>query len=85
MKLPKITQEIEAIQRVNAQLAYQIECFENPENLLALASRPDYNHLKFPYAKEIVMVKEGLAVQGKGEEALLAKNGSRLPIFLGAK
>jgi hypothetical protein len=85
MKLPKLTKEIAAIRDVNANLAYQIECFENPQHLLALASTPAYSHLKFPYAPQIMTVREGLAVQVQTGETHLAKNGSQLAMFVGAK
>lgn len=63
MHLPKVTKEIAAIREVNANLKYQIECFENPQHLLSLASNPEYAHLKFPVTEEVLTVKEGLAVQ----------------------
>lgn len=63
MRLPKLTKEIQAIQEVNANLQYQIECFENPQHLLNLASSPKYDHLKFPFTEEVLTVKEGLALQ----------------------
>ncbi len=63
MHLPKLTKEIAAINEVNAHLQYQIECFENPQNLLTMASHPEYAHLKFPFTEEVLTVKEGLAVQ----------------------
>ena len=63
MHLPKLTKEIQAIQEVNANLEYQIECFENPQHLLSMAGRPEYAHLKFPFTQEVLTVKEGLALQ----------------------
>jgi hypothetical protein len=63
MHLPKLTKEIQAINEVNANLQYQIECFENPQNLLSLASSKEYAHLKFPFMEEVLTLKEGLALQ----------------------
>lgn len=63
MHLPKLTKEIRAIREVNAGLQYQIECFESPQNLLALAGDPQYAHLKFPLTEEVLTVKEGLALE----------------------
>jgi hypothetical protein len=63
MHLPKLTKEIAAIREVNANLQYQIECFENPQNLLSMAGSPEYAHLKFPFTEEVLTVKEGLALQ----------------------
>ena len=63
MQLPKLSKEIQAIREVNANLLYQIECFENPQNLLSMAGRPEYSHLKFPLTEEVLTVKEGLALE----------------------
>ncbi len=81
MHLPKLTKEIKAIREANANLQYQIECFENPQNLLAMACSPDYAHLKFPFTEEVLTVKEGLALQystAKEKKAEPAK--SKTPI-----
>lgn len=63
MRLPKIAKEIEAINQENAQLQYQIVCFESPDHLLQLAKNPEYAHLKFPLVQDVLTVKEGLALQ----------------------
>ena len=82
IRLPKVAKEIEAISERNAQLAYQIECFENPDHLLALAT--DFPHLKFPFAQDVVTVKEGIALQySEPEEVLVA--GSKKPVLIGAR
>jgi hypothetical protein len=81
MHLPKLTKEIEAIREVNANLQYQIECFENPQHLLSMAGSPEYAHLKFPFTEEVLKVKEGLALQWttpKEQKAQQAK--SKTPI-----
>ncbi len=84
MKLPKLTKEIQAVREVNANLEYQIECFENPEHLWALATQPVYSHLKFPFAEEILTLKEGLALQWEAPKAPLSKEPAKA-IFIGAK
>jgi hypothetical protein len=68
MRLPKVTKEIEAIREINANLQYQIECFENPQHLLTIAARPEYAHLKFPFTEEVLTLKEGLALQSDSPE-----------------
>ena len=81
MHLPKLTKEIQAIQEVNANLEYQIECFENPQHLLSLASSPKYAHLKFPFTEEVLTVKEGLALQwGTPKEQKTQQAKSKTPI-----
>ena len=81
MRLPKVTTEIEAIREINANLQYQIDCFENPQHLLSMAGRPEYAHLKFPITEEVLTVKEGLAIQWSTPEeqkADLAKSKTPL-------
>jgi hypothetical protein len=86
MKLPKLTKEIEVINEVNANLQYQIECFENPQHLLSMAGRPEYQHLKFPFTEEVLTVKEGLALQyGTPEEQKAAQAKSKTSLVVGAK
>ena len=81
MHLPKLTKEIQAIQEVNANLQYQIECFENPQHLLSLAGSPKYAHLKFPFTEEVLTVKEGLALQlGVPKERRAEQAKSKTPI-----
>ena len=84
MRLPKLTKEIEAINEVNANLQYQIECFENPQHLLSMAGRPEYQHLKFPFTEEVLTVKEGLALQyGSPEEQKAEQAKSKTSLVVG--
>ncbi len=85
MRLPKLTKEIEAISEVNANLQYQIECFENPQNLLSLADNPQYAHLKFPFTEEVLTVKEGLALQWDAPEQKTEQAKSKTSVVVGAK
>ena len=80
MHLPKLTKEIQAIREVNANLVYQIECFENPQHLLSLASRSEYAHLKFPFTQEVLTVKEGLALQWNSPDKKAGQARSKPPI-----
>ena len=89
IKLPKLKKEIEAIQEKNAQLQYQIECFENPENLLSLANQSQYAHLKFPIMEEVLTLNEGIALQFSPcseESGKIVPESSKKPsIVVGAK
>ena len=62
IKLPKLAKEIKAIEEENGRLRYEIEQFENPQHLMKLATLPEYSHLKHPLVKEILTVKEGVAL-----------------------
>jgi hypothetical protein len=63
LRLPRIAKEIKAIRQENMRLAFEIESFENPEHLMELAK--EFGHLKHPCLNEIVMVKEGIALQSE--------------------
>ena len=84
MRLPKLAKEIEALEQENAQLEYQIVCFESPENLLQLAKNPTYAHLKFPYFQDVLNVKEGLALQLVGPDDGKVKK-AKSSVIVGAK
>ncbi len=85
MHLPKIAKEIEAINQENAQLQYQIVCFESPDHLLQLAKDRDYAHLKFPFIQDVLTVKEGLALQYPSEGELESTFKPKSTIVIGAK
>ncbi|HSX38851.1 MAG TPA: hypothetical protein VLE95_08545 [Chlamydiales bacterium] len=61
MKLPEVEKEIWLIREENRRLAYEIDQFQNPSNLIELAHRPEFSHLKHPLLKEVVTVPEALA------------------------
>jgi hypothetical protein len=61
IQLPEVEKEIKLIQEENRRLAYEIDQFENPANLIELAHHPEYAHLKHPLLKEILTVPEALA------------------------
>ena len=63
LRLPTLAKEIKAIKEENQHLQYQIDQFENPEHLMALARNPAYAHLKQPLTKEIFTCIEGLALE----------------------
>jgi hypothetical protein len=85
MRLPKIVKEIEAIRQDNAQLQYQIICFESPDHLLGLAKDPTYAHLKFPFAQDVLTVKEGLALQWPASDETESGLKPRSAAIIGAK
>ena len=86
MQLPKMMKEIEAIQEKNANLRFQIECFENPQNLLEKASSPAYAHLKFPFAEEVLTVNEGLALNSSEPDTQIVEDTKiKTTVVIGAK
>lgn len=61
MLLPQKEKEIAMIYEQNRKLGYEIEKFQSPSNLIELARRPEFSHLKHPLLQEILTVKEALA------------------------
>lgn len=58
ISLPSVQEEIDLIQEENQRLAYEIDQFESPANLIELAHHPEFSHLKHPLLKEILTVPE---------------------------
>jgi hypothetical protein len=85
MRLPKIAKEIEAINQENAQLQYQIVCFESPDHLLQLSKNPEYEHLKFPYFQDVLTVKEGLALHWPSSDETASATKPKNTVVVGAK
>jgi hypothetical protein len=56
IKVPSIAKEVKIIQEENTRLLYVIDQFESPENLLNIARKPEYSHLKQPNQSEIVKI-----------------------------
>ncbi len=59
LAIPQLAKEIRDIQEQNTQLQYHIDRFESPENLMQLALRPEFGHLRYPTCKEILTVNSG--------------------------
>lgn len=57
MRLPKLAKELDTLRQMNAAYQYQIECFENPQTLLALSQQKEYAHLKYPLKGETLTLK----------------------------
>lgn len=61
MQLPEKEKEIQVIREEMRRLSYQVDQFENPSNLIELAHRPEFSHLKHPVLREILTVPEAFA------------------------
>jgi hypothetical protein len=56
LMIPVVAKELKAIQEGNVRLRYAIDSFENPTNLMKLAKRPEYSHLKFQLNSEVLLL-----------------------------
>ncbi|MFS8563891.1 MAG: hypothetical protein LVR00_06080 [Rhabdochlamydiaceae bacterium] len=55
------------MQEKNTQLKYEIERFENPEHLMELAREQRFSHLMHPLMNDVLMLREGIAIQSSVE------------------
>ena len=62
MEIPRLAKEVKLIQEENTRLKYEIDRFENPTNLMALAQQNNYRHLKHPLVETVCSLKEGIAL-----------------------
>jgi cell division protein FtsB len=58
LRIPSLKKEIEVVEEKNTHLAYEIDKFENPANLLKIAEKPEYGHLKYFLEKDIIVIEE---------------------------
>jgi hypothetical protein len=63
LKLPKVKRDAHLIMEENRRLKIEIERFENPTHLMELARSPEFAHLKHPLIKDVLKVKEGVALE----------------------
>jgi hypothetical protein len=58
LAIPILTKEVKALEEENERLRYQVNCFEDPIHLMELARQPEFSHLKYPKAHEVVLLPE---------------------------
>ncbi|MBI5345845.1 MAG: hypothetical protein HZB76_01700 [Chlamydiae bacterium] len=63
IEVPKLAREINTLKQQIKKLQYEVDQFENPTNLMQLAQRPEFNHLRHPLVDEVLTLKEGLALK----------------------
>ncbi len=67
LKIPMLAKQIKDLKESNTHLQYEIHLFESPEHLMQLARHSQYSHLKPPMLKEILTMREGLALETASE------------------
>lgn len=85
--IPRIEQQLFALEEENYRLSYEIETFESPAHLIELSKKPEFSHLRHPYDEEI------LVIALDNEETKLCKDNpvfekfsfEPYPIIVGAK
>ena len=62
IKVPLLSKKLKELQEENTRLQFEIEKFENPLNLMELARKPQYGHLKHPYVTDIIRVPHSVSI-----------------------
>lgn len=75
IKVPSLAKEVRRIEEDNTRLLYEIEAFESPENLLKLASMPEYSHLRHPISADVLTCK--VESSGRGADRLFPSRNKR--------
>lgn len=57
IKIPALTSEVRRIVEENTRYRYEIERFEDPQNLMQLAKRSEFAHLRFPITNEVLTLQ----------------------------
>lgn len=63
IQIPALAKEIQGIREENTRFQYEIDQFENPAHLMELARHSEFSHLRHPLVKEVLTLREGVAVQ----------------------
>lgn len=58
MNVRTLAKELREIQENNVSLQYEVDRFESPVHLMELARKPAFSHLKYPYTKDIIILRE---------------------------
>lgn len=69
LEIPKLEKEIRSLDEEREVLQYEIDRFENPIHLMELARSPQFSHLKHPLVKDVLKVKEGVAIKESIEKS----------------
>lgn len=57
LEIPSLSKKLDIVLQENTRLQFEIDQFENPLNLMEIARRPEYRHLKHPLLNEIVTIE----------------------------
>lgn len=63
LQIPKLNKDLKTLEEENVRLKFEIDCFESPDHLMKLVRSQQYAYLKYPVVKEVISLKEGLALQ----------------------
>lgn len=62
LQIPKLNKELKSLGEENLKLRFHIDSFESPDHLMYLV-KSSFSHLYFPENKEVVQLREGIALK----------------------
>ncbi len=57
LQIPTEERELQVVVQENTRLQYEVDSFESPENLMQLARKPEFSHLKHPLLRDIIEIE----------------------------
>jgi hypothetical protein len=67
INIPKLASKISRIEEENTHFRYEIEKFKSPANLLEIAKKSPFSHLRFPLDSAVVTLKQAKPLRGTEE------------------
>lgn len=58
ISIPELSSEMRRIEEENTHFCYEIEKFESPANLMEIAKKSAFSHLRFPIENAVVTLKQ---------------------------
>lgn len=56
LAIPALQKEVNDLNEENIRLQYDVDRFESPVNLLELARKPEFGHLKYPVINDVIVL-----------------------------
>lgn len=83
---PQLADQVRRIEEENTRFSYDIEAFKSPENLMVLAQRSEFAHLKYPTCSEVVTLRHSdLLITPEEKTIRLARKKPTITFATGAK
>ncbi len=70
IRVPHLTREVRRIEEENTHLQFEIEAFESPENLMRIAQRSEFSHLRFPFSQDVLTLRQANPLRSMEGETL---------------
>lgn len=58
LAIPALDSQVKILSEENERLQYEIDRFESPLHLMELLRKPEFSHLKYPFAKDVIVIPQ---------------------------